>query len=161
MSSSSGRPDDRTGAPGSVGNCASCHSGGLQITTVTVGATEKGKTTPITKYEAGKTYTIGLIIGGISTTKGFQATVLDASNNKTGTTANASAGAKIISANNRDIASHSSPSTTGLFSFDWTAPASPSGNVTVYASGMAANGNGSDNGDKGATGSLTLTLDNS
>jgi hypothetical protein len=161
MSSSSGRPDDRTGAPGSVGNCGSCHSGGLQVTTVTIGATEKGQTTPVTKYQPGKTYSIGLVIGGLSTTKGFQATVLDASNNKTGTTANASAGAKIITTNNRDIASHSAPSSTGLWAFDWTAPANPTGNVTIYAAGMAANGNGGDNGDKAATGSITLALDNS
>jgi hypothetical protein len=161
MSSSSGRPDDRTGAPGAVGNCGSCHSGGLQLTTVTIGVTEKGQTTPVTKYQPGKTYTVGLLIGGLSTTKGFQSTVLDASNNKTGITSNASAGAKIISTNGRDIASHSTPSSTGIWSYDWTAPANPTGNVTIYTAGMAANGNGGDNGDKGATGNITLTLDNS
>lgn len=161
MSSSNGRFDDRTGAPSSDGNCGSCHIGGSQGTTVTIGVTEKGQLSPVNSYQPGKTYTIAVAVGGISVSKGFQATVLNSSNQKTGTTANASAGSQIISANSRDIASHTSESTTGLWSFEWTAPANPTGNVTIYASGNAANNNTQDNGDQAATATKVLTLDNS
>lgn len=161
MASSGGRNDDRTGAPSSDGNCASCHSGGTQNTTVTIGVTEKGQFVPLNSYQAGKTYTIAVAVGGISTSKGFQATVLNSSNQKTGTTANASVGSQIISANNRDIASHTAESATGLWTFEWTAPASPSGSVTIYASGNAANNNSLSSGDQAATTTKVLTLDNS
>ncbi len=160
MSSSSGRSDDRTGAPSSSGNCGSCHSGGTQNTSVNIGITEKGGgITPVTTYKPGKTYTIAIAVLGTSTAKGFQSTVLDASNLKTGTTANPTSGSRVISANSRDIVVQSSPSLTGIWSYEWTAPANPTGNVTVYAAGVAANGTGSDNGDKGAVASSVLTLD--
>lgn len=160
MSSSNGRNDDRTGAPSSNGNCGNCHSGGTQNASVNIGVTEKGGSiTPVTTYKPGKTYTIAIAILGTSTSKGFQSTVLDASNLKTGTTANPTSGAKLISANSRDIVVQSSPSLTGIWSYEWTAPANPTGSVTVYAAGVAANGTGSDNGDKGAVASSVLTLD--
>ena len=161
MSSSSGRPDDRTGAPSSNGNCGSCHSGGTQGTTVNIGVTEKGGAiTPVTSYKPGKTYTIAIAVQGtLSTSKGFQSTVLDATNKKTGTTASPTSGAKIISANSRDIVVQSSPSLTGIWSYEWTAPANPTGDVTIYTAGVAANGNGSDNGDQGAVKTSVLTLD--
>lgn len=160
MSSSSGRQDDRTGAPSSNGNCSSCHSGGSQGASVNIGVTEKGGAiTPVSSYKPGKTYTIAIAVLGSSTAKGFQSTVLDASNTKTGTTANPTSGAKLISANSRDIVVQSSPSLTGIWSYEWTAPANPTGSVTVYAAGVAANGTGSDNGDQGAVASSVLTLD--
>jgi len=160
MSSSSGRPDDRTGAPSSNGNCSSCHSGGAQGTNVNIGVTEKGGAiTPVTSYKPGKTYTIAIAVLGSSVSKGFQSTVLDATNKKTGTTANPTSGAKVISANGRDIVVQSSPSLTGIWSYEWTAPANPTGDVTVYTAGVAANGNGSDNGDQGAVKTSVLTLD--
>lgn len=160
MSSSNGRSDDRTGAPSSDGTCGSCHSGGSQGTTVTIGVTEKGLLVPVNSYKAGKTYTVAIAVGGLSTRKGFQATVLSASNGKTGTVGEASAGSQIISANSRDIASHTAVSATGLWTFEWTAPSSPTGSVTIYASGNAADGASADNGDQAATASKTLTLDN-
>jgi hypothetical protein len=159
MSSSSGRNDDRTGAPSSNGNCSSCHSGGMQGTTVTINVSEKGSIVPVTSYKAGQTYTVAVAIVGASSAKGFQSTVLDASNNKTGTTANPTSGSRIISANSRDIVVQSSPSLTGAWSYEWTAPANPTGSVTVYAAGLAANGTGTDNGDQGAVGNKVLTLD--
>ncbi|NBP05288.1 MAG: T9SS C-terminal target domain-containing protein [Bacteroidetes bacterium] len=159
MSSSGGRNDDRTGAPSSNGNCSSCHTGGIQGTSVNIGVTEKGAFTPLTSYQAGKTYTVTIAVLGASSSKGFQSTVLDASNIKTGTTANPTSGSRIISANSRDIVVQSSPSLTGAWSFEWTAPASPTGSVTIYAAGVAANGTGSDNGDQGAVATKSLTLD--
>jgi hypothetical protein len=159
MGSSSGRTDDRTGAPSSDGNCGSCHSGGAQGTSVNIGVTEKGMMTPVTSYKAGKTYTVAVGVLGVSTVKGFQSTVLDATNKKTGTTANPSAGSRIISANSRDIVVQNSPSALGAWTYEWTAPASPTGDVTIYASGVAANGLSGDAGDQANIKKMVLTLD--
>ncbi|MFN4914590.1 MAG: choice-of-anchor V domain-containing protein [Sphingomonadales bacterium] len=159
MSSSSGRSDDRTGAPSSSGNCGSCHSGGTQGTSINVAITEKGTFNVATSYKAGKTYTIAIAVQGTSTAKGFQSTVLDATNKKTGTTANPTSGSRLISANSRDIVVQSSPSLSGIWSYEWTAPANPTGSVTIYTAAVAANGTGSDNGDQAATTSNILTLD--
>lgn len=159
MSSSSGRPDDRTGAPSSNGNCGSCHSGGTQGTSINVAITEKGTFNAVTSYQAGKTYTIAIAVLGTSTAKGFQSTVLDATNKKTGTTTNPTSGSKVISANSRDIVVQSSPSLSGMWSYEWTAPANPTGSVTIYTAGIAANGNFNDNGDQAATANKVLTLD--
>lgn len=159
MSSSSGRPDDRTGAPSSNGNCGSCHSGGNQGTSINLAITEKGTFNAVSSYQAGKTYTIAIAVLGTSTAKGFQSTVLDATNKKTGTTANPTSGSKVISANSRDIVVQSSPSLSGMWSYEWTAPANPTGSVTIYAAGIASNAMGNDNGDQAATANKVLTLD--
>lgn len=159
MASSSGRTDDRTGAPSSNGNCGSCHSGGMQGTSINVAITEKGTFNVVTTYKASKTYTIAIAVQGTSTAKGFQSTVLDASNKKTGATANSTSGSRVINANSRDIVVQSSPSLSGIWSYEWTAPANPTGNVTIHTAGLAANGNGSVSGDLGATTSNVLTLE--
>lgn len=159
MSSSSGRTDDRTGAP-SAGNCGNCHSGGSLSASINIGVTEKGGAiTPVTSYKPGKTYNIAVAVLGTSVAKGFQSTVLDATNSKTGTTANPSSGSRIISANSRDIVVQSSPSLVGTWTYEWTAPANATGDVTVYAAGVAANGMNGDNGDQAVTSKITLTLD--
>jgi len=159
MGSSSGRTDDRTGAPSSDGNCGSCHSGGVQGTSINIGVTEKGMMTPVTSYKAGKTYTIVVGVLGASAAKGFQSTVLDATNKKTGTTANATSASRIISANSRDIVVQNSPSAVGAWSYEWSAPANPTSDVPIYAAGIAANGTGAATGDQAATAKKVLTLD--
>lgn len=158
MSSSNGRSDDRTGAPSSDGNCSSCHSGGTLGGTLSLIVTEKGTFAPLTSYQAGKTYTIAVSLqGGMQ--KGFQSTILDAANKKTGTIANPTSGSKLITANSRDIVVQSSPSLSGLWSYEWTAPASPTGRVTIYTSGIAANANSQSSGDQVVSNSTILTLD--
>lgn len=51
---------------------------------------------------------------------------------------------------------HTVPKNTGVFSFDWTPPSTPSGAIDFYVSANAANGNGEESGDHIYTGSLTL-----
>ena len=91
--------------------------------------------------------------------KGFQSTILDAANKKIGTIANPTSGSKLITANSRDIVVQSSPSLSGLWSYEWTAPASPTGRVTIYTSGIAANANSQSSGDQVVSNSTILTLD--
>ena len=159
MSSSTGRSDDRTGAPSASGNCGSCHSGGTQGTSITLAVTEKGTFNAVTSYKPGKTYTIAISVLGLSTAKGFQSTVLDADNKKIGTVANPATGSRVISTNNRDIVVQTTPSLSGMWTYEWTAPANPTGRVTIYTAGLAANSDGTTNGDQSAVNSTTLTLD--
>jgi uncharacterized protein (TIGR03437 family) len=46
---------------------------------------------------------------------------------------------------------------SGTYEFDWTPPATDAGSVTIYVAGNAANGNGSNDGDRVYTRSYTLT----
>jgi uncharacterized protein (TIGR03437 family) len=51
---------------------------------------------------------------------------------------------------------HTSPSSTGTFTIEWTPPATDVGNVRIYVAGNAANGNGSNTGDRIYTANYTL-----
>ena len=99
---------------------------------------------PAKGYAPGETYTIGVKVAENNRfTFGFQATAEDDLGNKMGT---------LIASNNKirleftNWVTHSLSSSTGEWTFDWTAP---SGNedVTFYATGNAANGNGAPTGD--------------
>jgi uncharacterized protein (TIGR03437 family) len=50
-----------------------------------------------------------------------------------------------------------SASSNPSFTFEWTPPAGATGNMIIYAAGNAANGNGSNSGDRIYTANLTLT----
>jgi len=52
---------------------------------------------------------------------------------------------------------HSRPGTTNTIEFDWTPPATASGNVRFYIAGNAANNDGRNTGDKIYTANYTLT----
>ena len=56
----------------------------------------------------------------------------------------------------RHIFEHNSATTVNTFSVDWTAPAT-GGDVTIYASGLAAGGSGSSSGDQYAGAVLTIS----
>jgi hypothetical protein len=165
MSSSNGIGDDRTGSPNAASNCGnsgSCHNGGNLNASISIVAVEKGKITPVTAYKANTTYTITIAVTSLtSLSKGFQSVVLNTSNTQSGTLSNPSAGSQVISANSRSIAVQTSASTTGIWSYDWKAPASPVGSVTIYASGVAGNGADGFGGDQPVSTNKVLTLDNS
>ncbi|MBM3938430.1 MAG: hypothetical protein FJ333_07245, partial [Sphingomonadales bacterium] len=78
LSNSNGPGGDRTGAPGSSGNCSSCHGGSAALGgDLVITAVDIATASTVTTYAPGKKYTIGVKMGGTSTRKGFQATVLD------------------------------------------------------------------------------------
>jgi hypothetical protein len=157
LSNASGPGGDRTGAPGSSGNCSSCHGGTANLGgDIVITAVDASNATPVTNYEPGKKYTIGIKMGGTSVRKGFHATVLDASNKGIGTMNNPSAGSTTYASGTRTIASHNTPG-VGVWYFDWTAPTASAGNVTIHASGVVSNANNNDNGDQVVKTSLTLT----
>jgi len=166
-------PDPRhTGAPGDQ-TCArsGCHTGtALNAGTGRVVLQLPGGMT----YVPGQRQRIAVVITGDATTRryGYQASARLGSNEANGQAGTFTATAPDIilcqSGNERPAAgcgsaaplefiSHgNSSNTSGRFEFDWTAPATDVGPVKIYVSANAANGNGSDSGDKIYTTSVTL-----
>jgi len=152
---------DRTGSPVSLGNCASCHSGGSGTTTV--GITMKNSSgTAVTQYTAGATYTLELNVSGTSgNRRAVQGVVLTTANAQAGVLSGATGFSAISTVSGRQYLEHSTPATSlasYVFSATWTAPAAGTGTVTVYSSGLAANNNGVTSGDlASANASLSIT----
>ncbi len=167
-------PDPRhTGAPGDS-TCArsGCHVGtALNAGTGRVVLQLPGGMT----YVPGQKQRIAVVITGDTTTRryGYQATARLGSNEangqagtftptapdivlcldgseRTGASCRATAPLEFIEHGN-------SSNSSGRFEFDWTAPATDVGPVKIYVAANAANGNGSDSGDKIYTTSVTLT----
>lgn len=144
MASSGGRTDGRTGSPGDGGNtCAACHSGGNFNTSVTITSN-----IPATGYLLNTAYTINVLTNSTSSTHGFQLTAENNSNTKIGAFT-AGTGSRVSG----QRITHSTPSTSGNWSFTWTSPSTDLGKVTFYAAVNAANGNGDafDNADQVVT----------
>jgi hypothetical protein len=145
-----GAPASRTGAPGEL-TCATsgCHGGtALDGTTENVFIpTFNGSA--VTSYVPGQTYTIGLSLASNPTKKGFQATVLDGSNNFVGTlTASASTGTASVTGMGRTYINQTSAgSAAPVWAFTWTAPAVDAGTVRFYVATIKTNNNGNNSGD--------------
>jgi len=155
-SNASGPGGDRTNAPGSSGNCSACHGGTANLGgDIVVTIIDKSTASAATEYTPGKTYTIGIKMGGTSIKKGFQATVINSNNAGIGTMSGNSTGTSIYTSGNRSICGHNTPG-IGVWYFDWTAPAAASGTVTIYASGVVSNASGNDNGDQVVKTSLSF-----
>lgn len=154
-SNSSGAPAGRSGSPGDFGQtCVSCHSG--VPATDQVGSFQVFLNGQVaTSYSDGETYDVSYTIDpGMSTypRMGFQATVEDANNQKVGTlivsdnsnTKFAGSAQEHITHTSAGIAASTGPKT---WNFQWQAPTGTVEDVTFYATGLCANGNGNDNGD--------------
>jgi len=167
-------PAGTTGAP-SESNCGSCHSGnsGNQVFEITI-------LPPATSYVPGNTYNIAVGIDDAGMVRwGFEATVLKNSDDTmagtfstiidTHVTTNASGGRTYVCHTTNGVTSPSDPpdeqdgtwwSTVpngpAAWAFQWTAPAQGTGPVTIYASGVAADGDGGSTGDNGYVAQLTL-----
>ncbi len=113
-------------------------------------------------YEAGATYDISVTIDDPNASRfGFQMIALDESFNSTGAFISPAGSMTNIQTSpaGREYINHQSvpnPS-ENTYSFQWTAPATGSGSVTFWASGLAANGNGAKTGDYTYTASLNIT----
>lgn len=166
ISNSSGRGtasgQGATGAPGDGLTCANsnCHGSAgpfapdLQITLVKDGE-------EVTEYRPGETYSMFIAVEasvGSPTRYGFQMTaVTDADNSGAGAFSDLSGNAKALTLNGRTYLEHKGPSNLDIFSATWTAPEAGTGDVTVFAAGIAANGNGGSSGDSGVIGSMAFT----
>jgi len=142
---SSGPPDDKTGAPGQ-GTCIDCHSSfplnsGDGSFTIDAPAT----------YSQGETYTITITLADAGQSRwGFEfspldqgsLTITDATN-----TQQSSSGSNLFAKQTSTGTFSGTDDGPVNWSFDWTAPASSTDPVIVYATGNAANANGSTAGD--------------
>jgi len=144
-----------TGSPGEQ-TCTSCHSGTINSGSGSVSITSN---IPPAGYTAGQTYQIDVTVtDGTSNLFGFGFEALLSSNNTNAGsfTITNSASTQIktasVSGNMRNNVVHTLNGGTGsgqkVFSFNWTAPSSGSGEVKFYAVGNATNGNNSTSGDK-------------
>ncbi len=151
-------PVGNTGAPGN-GNCGSCHGGtavnaggGAAVISVNSGAT--------TYSPGGASIPVTVTVSDAAMTRfGFQLVALDASNLNTGTLT-AGIGTVLNTNGGRTYVSHSIGVNSTLFhtfTFNWAPPATNVGNITFYASGVAANSNSNNAGDHVYTTSVVLT----
>ena len=100
-------------------------------------------------YTAGQTYSIQVSVsGGVSGTHGGFNVEVDKGSLSTGGNSGVKVDGKSITHSNK---------ANRAWSFDWTAPPSGSGTVSVGIAGLTANGANGDNGDAWSTKSVTIT----
>lgn len=150
MSSNVGQNGAYSGSPGDSGNtCAACHSGGNFGASVSISTN-----IPVTGYELNTPYDITVTINESGASRhGFALTAeRDANNSKAGTFT-ATSSTKLVNGNGNITQSDADNGNT--WTFTWTSPSTDVGNVSFYASGNAANGNGGTSGDQIVTSSIT------
>ncbi|CAN5561095.1 hypothetical protein BH10BAC1_BH10BAC1_14870 [soil metagenome] len=156
-SNAGGAPTGKTGSPGDGSNCSGCHTG----TAVTTTAGLITSTVPVTGYIPGTTYTVTTTIAVAGINKyGFQVSPQNTTGVQKGTLVVTNpTETKLIGTTGKYI-THKSTGTAGsgtrTWTFDWTAPAAGSGNLKLYASFIAANGNSANSGDQVFLSSLVI-----
>lgn len=115
-----------------------------------------------TRYEAGETYSVDVVIVDPNAVRfGFQAVVLDASENSVGTLVPAD-DSKTQTTSGLDFIFHDpaqNATENYTYSFQWEAPDEDAGPVTFYATGNGSNGANGPNGDYVYSAQLALTFD--
>ncbi|MCB0846700.1 MAG: PKD domain-containing protein, partial [Bacteroidetes bacterium] len=144
---------DRTGSPFSQsGSCASCHSGGNFSPSVSFNLLDQTNS-PVTSYIPGNSYIIEYnVTNGNGNPSGFgiQGIGLLSNNQTAGSLGSTiTPNTRISNIGSRQYIEQNGLNSAGNFRVNWTAPATGSGNITFYYTGLAANGNGSSSGDQG------------
>jgi hypothetical protein len=136
--------EDRTGSPISTGTCGICHSNGVYSPTIQASLLDKG--VAVKSYTPGKVYTLEVKITptkGTPNNYGFQSVVMAASDNSNaGAFGTLPTGVRLTSLFAHSYVEQSRRSSGNTFDVPWTAPAKGKGSLRIYASGIAANGNG-------------------
>lgn len=163
----------RSGGVGTVANteavglaggstCNSCHSGGTFAPTTTINITNSAGTA-VTQVMGDSVYNVTVSIAagaGTPSAYGFQAIfVSDSANQNAGAFQNLGSGQTTKTFGNGRVAvEHSTPSTSGTFSFKWKAPAyCPDGTATLHVFGLASNLATSSSGDIGDGATFQVT----
>lgn len=147
---------DVTGGPLSWGNCNACHAGGAWIVTNSIWVFEEGTSNIVSNYTPNTTYDITLVVSSMSPRKGFQMTALTNANVMAGSFSSPGAGSQLIVDNGVTYHEHTSASSSGSYTTKWTSPASGTGPVTFYMSGLAAANPSNTGGDNAVSSSLAL-----
>jgi hypothetical protein len=151
---SSGGKAGKTGAPGE-GTCVQCHAG----TALNGGGGYvfvESSNMVFGQHALGETYDMSVTVGQTGNSLfGFSVVALDANGNSVGTfTAGTDNHTEnfTVSGSSRQYVTHNtnggSSQDEHTFNFTWTAPSEDFGTITFYATGLAANGNGQNTGDK-------------
>ena len=142
---SSGPPDAQHGE---AQNCTSCHD----TSAVNSGDGSISILGLPSFYNLGETYNLtALVLGTQERGYGFQL-IAKKSSSSSGVLAAVSSGMAI----SNEYAEHTTPSSSGIWNFQWTAPATNDGNITFYASGLATGGGTGIAGDQVYTFNQTL-----
>ena len=153
------KEDGRAGATGSPGettcNTSQCHVGN-PVNAAGGSITIDVPSMPNWEYIPGQTYPVSVTVSRQNVSLfgfGFEALRSTGANGGTLAVMNSDTQLKsaVVSGNIRTNVVHTlnGGASSGLhtFTFNWTAPASGTGNITFYAAGNAANNNGSASGD--------------
>lgn len=144
----------KTGAPGE-NTCTQCHAG----TALNAGGGYvfvESSNMIFGQHVLGQTYDMSVTVGQTGNSLfGFSVVALDANGNSVGTfTAGSDNHTEnfTVQGSPRQYVTHNLNSGASqdehTFNFTWTAPSEDFGTVTFYATGLAANGNGMNSGDK-------------
>lgn len=151
---------DRTGAPGSETPCLQCHDDSQFNPSLDIDVIDPETSQPVTMYVPGEVYQLQFTVNSTGgTVHGFQATAILDDLSNAGTFQNPGAVVQLESVDSRHIIEHSDANTNNVFEGEWVAPAEGSGDVTFYASSIAANGNNGSSGDGYAGAEITLSED--
>ncbi len=162
MSFSANPPDGFSGAPGD-GICSNCHTlnGGTQDGSIVLTGFP-ATIQPSTAYVLTITNSNP---NGVASRAGFQMTILNSSNQQAGTLSSPSSSSTVSSSGGRQYWEHNPfvnypMNNMVTWTVTWTSPTGPpSTNITYYAAGNVANGNGSTTGDLIVTSTGSGTLD--
>jgi PKD repeat protein len=155
LTNSGGAAGGRTNAPGES-NCTGCHSGTLQTSGTNFNNVSLTNNFTGGGYIPDSTYTITLSYTQSGKSKfGMQLTCLDGSNLMAGSFANTTTATSItssvISGGTRSYVRQTSSGNSGTggrsWSFEWTAPSTNKGDLTLYTVVNSANNNGGTGGD--------------
>lgn len=150
MSSNAGQNGAFSGSPGDGGNtCTACHAGGNFNASVDITTN-----IPSTGYELNTDYTVMVTVNETGASRhGFAFTAeRDSDNSKVGTLI---AGTNTRLVNSNGNITQSNADAGNSWTFTWRSPATEEGTISFYASGNAANGNGSTSGDQIVTTSIS------
>jgi len=144
-----------TGAPGE-GNCTGCHtSNAVNSGAGSIGINFNSGTNT---YTPSQTYNITVTGTGSGAGKyGFQMVALKTSDNTSVGTFTAATGSKKSTVGNRNYIEHSARSTTGVWTFQWTAPNSDVGEIKFYVAGNSCENPSSSSGDNIYTNQISIT----
>ena len=154
-----GSPNARTGSPGDGGNtCAisGCHTGNAVQTRVGIITSN----IPAEGYTPGQRYTITATTKSTRNKFGFQISPQSLSGTKLGTMIITNASETKLTGSGKYITqTNVATGVNGVksWSFDWTAPAAGTGDVTFYGCFNYANGDGGSSGDSIVKSTLLVT----
>ncbi|MFZ4704585.1 MAG: choice-of-anchor V domain-containing protein [Bacteroidales bacterium] len=122
-----GAPAGKTGSPGDGSSCTSCHGG-----SATTSAGWITSNIPVAGYTAGQTYQITATNSQTGSGKyGFEVSPQNAAGNLLGTLTPGTNN-KFAGGNSKYITHTNASNSLHIWTFNWTAPAAGTGNVTFY-----------------------------